>query len=329
MKKDVLLSTHKAYKKDVKFNVAISDRSDVISLAGKNHLNKDKKTNKKEEKAKQKSNKQSKKEKKIKQKELKKQARKNKKNVAICDREFDLNKYGSLLKRYFAHRGVHIVYPENSMPAFNEAIKLNMAIELDVHLTKDKQLIVFHDDNLERMAGVNEYVRFMTLSELQEIKLDNTDYTIPSFKQVLDFVAGRVPILVEIKTEANTKKLCSKLIEELKGYKGEIFIQSFNPFALRYFYKHAPTYLRGQLSSFFKGNKLGFFKRILIKSLRLNGFAHVNFVAYNIDNLPNKYVNRTNIPVLTWTIKTKEQFVKAKIASNNLIIDNIDVINTK
>ncbi|MBQ8430710.1 MAG: glycerophosphodiester phosphodiesterase, partial [Clostridia bacterium] len=225
--------------------------------------------------------------------------------------------------------GVHSQFPENSIPAFNEAIKHNLAIELDVHLTKDKKLVVFHDDNLERMTGVNNFVRFLTLDELREIKFKDSEYSIPSLQEVLKFVDGRVPILLEIKTENNTNSICKAVVEELKDYKGEIFIQAFNPFVLRKFYKIAPQYLRGQLSSYFIGKKLGLFKKLMIKKLALKKFAHIDFVSYNIENLPNKYVFNCNLPVLSWTIKTKEEFLKAKTVSNNLIIDNIEVINNQ
>ncbi len=251
------------------------------------------------------------------------------KTVNICDRQFDMTKYGRLLSRYFAHRGVHTAFPENSIPAFQTAIDMRLGIELDVHLTKDGQLVVFHDDNLYRMTGEKDYVRFKTVEELKKLRLNNTDYTIPTLQEVLKLVAGKTPILLEIKTEANLKKICKKTIEELKNYLGDVFIQAFNPFVLRYFYKHAPNYLRGQLSSFFVGQNLSFLKRTVIKKLRLNKFAHIDFISYNIEDLPNKYVNKTDVPILTYTISTKEQFVKAKIASNNLIIDNPDVTTTK
>lgn len=250
-----------------------------------------------------------------------------KEEVAICDRQFDCVKYGALLKRYFAHRGVHGEYPENSLPAFNEAIERKYAIELDVHLSKDNHLVVFHDDNLNRMTGINDFVKYKTLDEIKQLNLLDTSYKIPTLQEVLNLVAGKTPILLEIKTENNTKRICKAVIEELKDYNGDIFIQSFNPFVLRYFYKHASTYLRGQLSSFFTNDTLGWIKKTLIKSLRLNKFAHVDFVAYNIKNLPNKYVNKTKVPVLTWSIKTHEEYLKAKKVSNNLIIDDFDCLS--
>ena len=252
-----------------------------------------------------------------------------KEEVAICDRQFDCVKYGSLLKRYFAHRGVHGEYPENSLPAFNEAIERKYAIELDVHLSKDNHLVVFHDDNLHRLTGVDDFIKHKSLEEIKQLNLLDTQYKIPTLKEVLNLVAAKTPILLEIKTENNTKRICKAVIEELKDYNGDIFIQSFNSFVLRYFYKLAPNYLRGQLSSFFTNDTLGWIKKTLIKTLRLNKFAHVDFIAYNIKNLPNKYVNKTKVPVLTWSIKTHEEFLKAKKVSNNLIVDDFDCLIDK
>lgn len=249
-----------------------------------------------------------------------------KKEIDEKNRVFD-EKYAGLLKRYFAHRGIHGEFPENSLPAFQEAIDKKFGIELDVHLTKDNELVVFHDDSLNRMTGEDNFVRFLTLSELKKLKLKGSHEKIPTLAETLNLVAGKTPILLEIKVENNTKKLCKKIIEELKNYTGEVFIQSFNPFALRFFYKHAPQYLRGQLSSFFVDDSINFIKKNVVKKLMLNKFAHIDFVSYNIKDLPNKYVEKLNVPILSWSIKTHEQFLKAKKTSDNLIVDDINSLN--
>ena len=156
--------------------------------------------------------------------------------------------------------------------------------------------------------------------------MNNTEYGIPLLTDVLDLVRGRVPILIEIKTNNNMKKLVPKLKEILDEYKGCVFIQSFNPFALRRCYKLMPSILRGQLSSFFVRDHLKFYKKIPIKKLFFKKFSHIDFVSYNLDNLPNKYVNKMDIPILAWTVKTKEDYNKAKQNANNIIVDNIDVL---
>ena len=247
-------------------------------------------------------------------------------NIPIIQREFDKDKYRELLRRPFAHRGVHNEYPENSLPAFEKAMGMNFGIELDIHLTGDNQIVVFHDDNLIRMTGVNEFIKFLTYDEIKRYKLKDTSYTIPLLKDVLDLVKGKVPILIEIKTNNNMKKLVPKLKQELENYRGKVFIQSFNPFALRRCYKVMPNVLRGQLSSFFMRDHLRFYKKIPIKKLFFKNFSHIDFVSYNLENLPNKYVNKTDIPILAWTVKTEEDYIKAKLNANNMIVDNIEVL---
>lgn len=249
-----------------------------------------------------------------------------KKIIPIIERSYDNDKYRELLRRPFAHRGVHSEHPENSMPAFQRAIELNFGIELDIHLTSDGQLVVFHDDNLKRMTGVNEFIKLLTYQQIQEYKLNNTECKIPLLIDVLDLVKGRVPILIEIKTNNNMNKLVPALKNLLDNYKGKTFIQSFDPFALRKCYKAMPNIMRGQLSSFFAGERLKFYKKIPIKKLFFKNFSHIDFVSYNLDNLPNKYVNKMDIPVLAWTVRNQEDYKKAKLNANNIIVDNIDVL---
>ncbi|MBO5909905.1 MAG: glycerophosphodiester phosphodiesterase, partial [Clostridia bacterium] len=171
--------------------------------------------------------------------------------IPIIQRTYDKDKYRDLLRRPFAHRGVHGEYPENSIPAFEKAVKMNLGIELDIHITKDNKLVVFHDDNLKRMTGEDEYIKFLTYEQIKSYKLKDGEYTIPLLNEVLKTVKGRVPILIEIKTNNDMKRLVPQLKQELESYEGAVFIQSFNPFVLRRCYKAMPNILRGQLSSFF------------------------------------------------------------------------------
>lgn len=244
----------------------------------------------------------------------------------IIQRVYDKDKYRNLLRRPFAHRGVHKTYPENSLPAFSEAMDLNLGIELDIHLTSDNQIVVFHDDNMRRMTGNNQLIKLTPYEQIKQYKLLDSDCTIPLLKQVLDLVNGKVPILLEIKTNNNMKKLLPILKQQLEEYNGEVFIQSFNPFVLRKCYKLMPNILRGQLSSFFAKDHIKFYKKLPIKKLFFKSFSHIDFVSYNLENLPNKYVNKMDIPVLAWTVKTKEDYLKATQNANNIIVDNIDVL---
>ena len=152
----------------------------------------------------------------------------------------------------FAHRGLWDMeegIPENSLPAFQRAAERGFAIELDVHLTADGELAVFHDDTLTRMCGKDAVIESMTYQQLTEYRLKDTNYGIPRLSEVLALVKGRVPLLIELKLPSRDLHLCPRLLEELQDYKGRYLIESFNPFGLRWFRKHCPHILRGQLAA--------------------------------------------------------------------------------
>ena len=160
---------------------------------------------------------------------------------------------------YIAHRGLHNIdnsIPENSMLAFKKAIEGGFAIENDIHLTKDGEVVVFHDDTLTRVCGVEGKVEDKTLAELKELNLLGTNEKIPTLRECLELVGGRVPLLIEFKVVGgNAKALSEKANEILKDYEGLYFVQSFYPNVLSWYKKNRPDICRGQLSTAFKGEE--------------------------------------------------------------------------
>ena len=99
-----------------------------------------------------------------------------------------------------AHRGLHGgSIAENSIPAFAAAADRGIGIELDVRLSSDGEVVIFHDDTLERMTGMSGGVSNYTAKELAKLSLADTGYGIPTLREVLALVNGRVPLLVELK----------------------------------------------------------------------------------------------------------------------------------
>ena len=122
-----------------------------------------------------------------------------------------------------AHRGYYNKYiPENSMDAFIRCVEKNIPIELDVHLTKDKKVVVFHDYNLFRMTGLNKNIEDCTYDELKELNLGKTNQKIPLFSDVLKKVNNRVFILIELKNK-KIGPLEDKVLELTKNYKNSAF----------------------------------------------------------------------------------------------------------
>lgn len=152
--------------------------------------------------------------------------------------------------KYIAHRGLHSeLVPENSLTAFRLAVEKCLSIELDVRLTKDCRIVVFHDNDLMRMCGIEGKVFDYTYEQLSAFKLKNSDEKIPLLSEVLKIVDGKVPLLIELKGGAPFGELESRVDHMMKKYKGEFAVQSFNPFSVMWFRFHSPKVTRGQLSS--------------------------------------------------------------------------------
>lgn len=236
-----------------------------------------------------------------------------------------------LFSRPIAHRGLHgIDAPENSLAAFGKAIEAGFPIEIDVRPIDDGTVVVFHDDKLTRMTDLDGYVCNMTKSDLEKVRLRNSDEHIPTFKEVLEFVDGRTPLLIEIKNDSTVGQLERDTLELLSSYKGEYAVQSFNPYSMEFFKKNAPQIPRGQLSCFFDKKDLGFFKRFVLKRLKMNKVSSPDFISYNHANLPNKYVTKTKLPTLAWTVCSNAEMEKCLPYCDNIIFENfIPVIGEK
>lgn len=213
-----------------------------------------------------------------------------------------------------AHRGVHNnkEVPENSLKAFKKAIDLDYPIELDVQLTKDNILVVFHDFNLVRMTDKTDFIQDMTLEEIKKITLLDTNEKIPTFKEVLELVNERVLLDIEIKNTNRIKDTCESLIKELTNYNNYI-IKSFNPKIVRYIKNNYPNIEVGLLITDDTKNKL--YDKLLTSDFVIK-YAKPNFIAISKHLLKKKkFQNLTNkMTTLIWTVTSKSE-----ITDSNLI----------
>ena len=186
----------------------------------------------------------------------------------------------------YAHRGLHdnsSDAPENSMKAFQKAVDAGYGIEMDVQLTKDKIPVVFHDETLDRMCGVDGKVWEFTFEELQEFHLADSEERIPKFEDVLALVDGNVPLIVEYKLDVPSTEVCEIADPMLQSYKGVYCIESFHPYAVKWYRDHRPEVIRGQLSQDF--SKVEKYKGKIIywmlSNLLTNVLTRPDFIAYN------------------------------------------------
>ena len=240
-----------------------------------------------------------------------------------------MNNLEFLKENLIAHRGYHDILkgiPENSLPAFQKAIDCNYAIELDVHILKDNTVVVFHDDNVKRMTGIDKPLKDFTYPELVKLHLNDTKEVIPTLEQVLQLVDGKVPLLIEFKTDYNLKGLIKESMKFLKDYKGKYAVQSFHPKCVNFFKKHYPNIPRGQLSYDFKKDKMPYFAKLMLKNMFFNFLTEPDFISYNIDNynLNKVFKWKKKRPLLGWTVRNKNQFEANKDIFDILICENID-----
>ncbi len=150
-----------------------------------------------------------------------------------------------------AHRGLHTpnkTVPENSLPAFTAAVDAGYGIELDIQLSRDGEVVVFHDPDLQRVCGMPDAVADLTFEELRAHNLHATEQKIPHLWEVLDLVAQKVPLIIEVKQVPDYRALCRAAWKILRTYDGDVCVESFDPRIVRWWRKNVPGLLRGQLT---------------------------------------------------------------------------------
>ena len=228
-----------------------------------------------------------------------------------------------------AHKGLHDdgkTVPENTLAAIKMATEKGYPIEIDIHLTKDNRIVVIHDDNLFAMVGINKKVKELTYSEISKYYIKNSNEKIPLLEDVLEVVAGKVMLFIELKTYYKVGPLEKELVKLLDKYDGQFAIQSFNPFSVRWFRKNKPEYIRGLLSCGFDFNKYNFIKRVVLRRLWLLKVANPHFVSYEISDLNDNKVRRIknkNMKLIAWTIDNKEKYDKAIKLCDGIIFEKL------
>lgn len=235
----------------------------------------------------------------------------------------------NLKNRIIAHRGYHDKkqgIPENSIPAFERAILYGYDIELDVHLLKDGTVVVFHDDNLKRMTGIDKKLANCTYEEIKKYRLQGTQYPIPLLQEVLELVDGKVLLDIELKYDRRFWKLEEKLFRMLDSYKGDFIVKSFHPSTVFYIRLKRPHYIRGQLVTdyLYDNNIAG---KIFLKNMVFNFLTKPNFIAVSTFLADNKRVmklRKKGIPVLVWNVKSQEEYEKVKDFADSMVGEQME-----
>lgn len=230
----------------------------------------------------------------------------------------------------FAHRGLHDKdgAPENTLQAFQLAIDKGYGIELDVQFSRDKKVMVFHDERLEHLTNGDGLTEDQTAHALGKLKVKGTDQSIPTLATVLELVGGKVPVLVEIKgLEGGSDDLDAAVANELDNYRGDFAVLAFNPLRLEWFANNRPNMLRGQNTERYLDGELNIWRRFVYQHCLLNYKSRPNFISYEIDMLPNWRMRRfrkQNMPMISWTINNVSRLKAARKYVDNIIFEKID-----
>ncbi len=218
--------------------------------------------------------------------------------------------YEFLNHSIIAHRGIYnnITIYENTLESIMYAVRNNLTVEIDIRLTKDNNIILFHDEDMRRFIKLKDKINSIELNDLNYI----SPFHVPTLEEVLKEVNGVVPIIIDIKEENNNIK--DILLKKLENYNGNVAIQSFNYDIIKFFKKK--KYITGLLISDKKN------KKYLFKNLDFD-FLSIKYDCIDkmkIKELKNKYY------LIGWTITNRDDVNYYIKYYNNLIIDNIEEV---
>ena len=222
---------------------------------------------------------------------------------------------------------------ENSCSSVQAAIDHNLGFEVDLQQASCGTIMVFHDDRLERLTHGTGLLASKSKTELQAITFRQTDDKMMSLQDLLDLVASRVPILLEVKSswqdKTKTHRLVAKIVQTLKGYGGPFAVMSFDPAIIRAFVEIAPMITRGLISERFDDlaywHSLTLVQRTSLRFLASSPRTRPDFIAYDIEALPAlaplvaRYLFQK--PLLTWTVRTREHRKRAQKYCDAMIFE--------
>lgn len=235
-----------------------------------------------------------------------------------------------ITQKPIAHRGLwNEEVAENSLIAFSRAIDAEYPIELDVQITADGKLVIFHDWSLDRVTSGNGKISEQKYDDIKDFTLGKSNQKILLFEDILNLVNGEVALIIEIKSKSHFDyKICEKVYDLLKKYNGNYAISSFNPFVIRWFAKNAPEIVRGQNFTDFsyKNFVMAFCKRLFFYFSWIMSNNKPDFFACGASMLPKSFLvqiaRNKKIPVLAYAITDSHEYDRIKSVIDNNFFDN-------
>ena len=234
-----------------------------------------------------------------------------------------MHKFNWLTERPIAHRGYHDLNRavwENTLSAFARAVEAGFAIECDLQYAADAIPVVFHDDDLKRLCGIEGDVRQRTAAELGLLTIGGTADKVPTLRQLLDLVKGRVPLVLELKgRKGDDDGFAMAVLDAIEGYEGPIALMSFDTWLLKDLKENGTTRPVG----------------LTAEGARLENFAvheeamqyGLDFISYYYGHLPNAFISRQRDlgkQVITWTVRDDEARTITALNADQMTFEGFD-----
>lgn len=236
-----------------------------------------------------------------------------------------------------AHRGGAALGPENTQAAFALAAEMGVGFELDVTLASTGEVIVLHDDSVDRTTNGTGLASELSLAELQALDAGSwygaafAGEPIPTLAEVLDRFGGQVPIDIEIKTHPKRAELAAGVVAEVQrlGLEDQVIVTSFDPLMLEQVKLLDPSIPRGQLTASFKGAELNPVTKLVLKRMWLNGKSEPQVIAVEHSRVTRRFVRkqqRKGCQVWAWTVNDPEEMQRLlDLGVTGLITDRPDL----
>ena len=236
-----------------------------------------------------------------------------------------------LIARPIAHRGLHDIEDgavENTATAFDRAIAHGYPIECDLQITSEGEAVVFHDNNLDRLTLGTGPVKAHSVSKLRRLAFKSGRDRIQTLGELLDHVAGKVPLIIEIKSQWDgDDSLAVRALETLVSYRGPHALMSFDPDIVTAVRRCSPQTVRGIVTD---RTTDPFYGRLpFMRRMDLRYFTHIprtnpHFISYRWMDLPFAPVSvfrMTGRPVISWTIRNPEAARRARRYSDQITFE--------
>jgi len=241
-----------------------------------------------------------------------------------------------LIARPIAHRGYHDRHQgrvENTLSAARAAMARDFAIECDLQLSSDGVPVLFHDDTLDRLTTRVGPMRNLSLAELQALKLRDTNDRIPALAELLAIVAGKVPLVIELKSRwDDDRRLEAAVAPLLADYEGPVVVMSFDPASMAAMRRLMPDLPRGLVADHFDAGEpewrtLSPVKRFALRHLFAAPSVAPGFVSYGLAALPTLapvLLHRLGLKLITWTVRSRAEAVRARRYVDQITFEGFD-----